>query len=132
MRCFLWMMWMGNAWSFVLSGLWKANNLLVRIQQDKLTGIFDHSIMEMNIDCDLDKNRVRLFNFQVVKRPPDWYNVSKYKSYIRIYKKIQKDGLECEVSFMDPNRLRVGSLVDGKHYEFFMSRMTDDKNELKM
>ena len=87
--------------------------------------------MEMNIDCELEKNRVRLFNFQVVKKPPDWYNVSKYKSYIRIFKKIQKDGLECEVSFMDPNRVRVGSLVDGKHYEFFMLRM-EDKNELKM
>lgn len=121
----LWMMWVGTAWSFVLSGLWRTNNLVVRIHEDKLTGIFHHSIMEMNIDCDLDKNKVRLFNFQVVKRPPDWYNVSKYKPYLRIFEKIKKNGLECEVSFMDRNMMRVGSLVEGKRYEFLLSRMEE-------
>ena len=134
MRSVIWMMLIPSwAWSFVISGLWKTNNVLIHIQDNKLTGMFQQSIVEMNIDCHLEKNKVRLFNFQVVKKPSDWYNVSKYKGYMRIFQKIKKDGLECELSFIEKDMVRVGSFVEGKQYELFLSRMKEhEKNDLNI
>lgn len=134
MRSVIWMMLIPSwAWSFVISGLWKTNNVLIHIQDNKLTGMFQQSIVEMNIDCHLEKNKVRLFNFQVVKKPSDWYNLSKYKRYMRIFQKIKKDGLECELSFIEKDMVRVGSFVEGKQYELFLSRMKEDeKNDLNI
>lgn len=81
----------------------------------------DHRSIQFDI-IEFTHNKIVLQNIQVNKKPPDWYNVIKYKKYIDLYHKVRHHGIVCQYTFYDENSVEVRSNINDTLYTFLLTR----------
>lgn len=82
----------------------------------------DKQAIEMNI-IDHDQNKIVLNNLKIKQKPPDWFNIVKYKDYIKIFQKVRQYGIVCDICFLDEDSLEIKSQIGEQYFQFILSRI---------
>lgn len=115
--------------AFPLLGTWKPSHyhdLSISIEKDVVYGNMDtNPYIEMKIITH-GQDRVELNNIQILQKPRDWYNFSKYKPYIQIFQKIQQCGrLICMFSFLEKDVVLLEPQIGEDRFQFVLCRVDE-------
>lgn len=119
--------------SYPLMGRWVANipGVVVDIGKTHVIGtVNEKESVEMKI-VRTGENTVALNDLRVRKKPPDWFNIVKYKNHFDIFQKIKQYGLICHFHFIDHDLLEVRPEIGDSVYEFTLSRFHDPELKKK-
>jgi len=98
--------------AYNLMGVWrvsKMENVLFTIDSSHVkVAMGDESSLKMVIKHKTD-DYIEFDSISVLKKPKDWYNVSKYKKYIGWYKTLKTERIYCHYTFHDQDRLLIKS-----------------------
>lgn len=116
-----------------LLGKWRPDNLsniLIHVTDQSIMGTMDekHSVwMEIK---DQKTHEIFLDNLQVKKKPVDWFNVVKYRDHIRIFQKIQQNGIVFQYTFLDEKSLEIRSKIGEENHRFILLKiLEEEKND---
>lgn len=118
--------------SFSLFGIWRPDNLTnirINIKENVVVGTMEDNQSAVQMDIVHGSQSKRLRNLRLVKKPDDWYNFTKYKDYIYLFKKIlqEQEGIQCDYSFLDHDKILVEPQIGEDKHQIILYRM--DKNE---
>lgn len=115
-----------TAWSFCIIGKWSPINspeVVIDVQEKTVIGLLDNDkSVQMDIQY-LWEDRLQLDNVQLIQRPSDWYNVVKYRSFIKIFQKIKQYGLLCQIYFLNNNHLIVEPQIGKETFKLMLMRI---------
>lgn len=115
--------------AFSIVGIWKPKNyrdFTINVEKDNVYGVMNRNpYIEMKL-VRTDTNQeglIKLEDIKIIQKPSDWYNITKYKPYIKIFQKVKESGkVECRFSFLDEDRLMVEPQVGKEKYRFILCR----------
>lgn len=112
-----------------LLGKWRPDNLpniMIHVMDQCVVGTMNEK-HTVQMDIRYQKtHEIILDNIQLQKKPSDWFNVVKYKDYIRIYKKIKEYGITCNFSFRDEKNLEIWSKIGEEKYQFLLQKILEE------
>lgn len=117
------------SFSTSLLGKWRPDNLpnvMIHVTDESVVGQMDdkHSV-EMKI-IKHDQEEMFLHKIQLQQKPLDWFNVFKYKEYINIFRKVEKYGIVCKISFLNEKSIEIWSRVGKDKYQFLLEKILED------
>lgn len=110
--------------AFTISGIWRPSHYDVGISVDDETvyGIInDKQYIKMTI-VDRHADLIQLGDIQLLCKPPDWYNIVKYKYFLDTYNKIKKHGIVCRYSVVDNDNMVVEPHIGDDRHRFILYR----------
>jgi hypothetical protein len=105
----------------LLHGLWVPSipsvqmEMSFQVTKDLITSISDHGSLSMRLRKQQhekeDKNEedivLNLYDLEIIHKPVDWYNLSKYANHIRYMKKIRRHGIHAHVFFTSTKKDQI-------------------------
>ena len=116
--------------SFIPQGKWIIKNMespYFMVDSKEIITISDNSVIVLKTkDWCINENQTvsfELTNFELIKRPRDWYNVKKYFRFINIYNKIRSNGLHIFVSILHNQEANISYSFDNQEYNLYLTKI---------